>query len=82
MRLYLRLGTSKLLGIMRVSSVPSFCAFESIHVFVFRNCYPRWDWYVVIYTVSHSTEDARKDMIGPTKVCKRLELDHNIPLDL
>jgi len=81
-RLALRLGTLKLLGIMRVSSVSSLLLIQVDLRYFFRNCYPRWDWYVVIYTVSHSTEDARKDMIGTTKVCKRLELDHNIPLDL
>jgi len=52
-----------------------FVGHSSRSMLFFRNRCPRWGWYVVIHTVSYSTGDVWKDMIGTTKECKKLELD-------
>jgi len=74
-RLDLRLGTSKLLGITRVSLVHSLLRIQVDPCYFFRDCCPRWGWHVVIYTVSYYTGDVWEDITGMTKEGKRLELD-------
>ena len=70
-RLNRRLETLELLVIAQVSS--RFCrpcwALRSIH---FRNCYPHWGWYVVVYTPSCFAKDVWKDMISMDEVDETL----------